>query len=148
VLKLYRYNKGLAMVEYVVPEKEWPELVDYNPVLQRFDTIRYGYLLYPEQTTVEQVQRSLAERPLGMIYNVLSHDPQMTETDRPNDLPLIAEEQRIKIDGVPYVDVFGFYVYIASHVSWAKRSDVDLRFNANHYPYTLLEPELKFLFGS
>jgi hypothetical protein len=117
-------------VEYETEEKELPELTDYNPTLGKFSTTRHAH--FTTTWTHENVLKRLRD---GMIFNTISHYP--------NSLPA----NRVYYGDEPFIDAFGFYVYIFSTVSWDKRSDVDLRFNANRYMYHIIDPDLGFLFN-
>lgn len=142
MLTLASIKNRIVLLEHETEEKEWPEMVDYNPWLKRFDTIRHAYVLLPDGWTEARMLSFLRSRPKSRIRTTVSHDPIMTELDRPSDMQLLVEQQRVVIDGEPYIDPFGLYVYIATQASWDGKSDVDLRFNTNQYPYHLLPPEL------
>lgn len=120
----------MVLLEYQTQEKEIPELTDYNPLLARFDSDRLIWI--PDNGwIVDYWDRYLLRYPQACIYNKISHEPI-------GDI--------IILNGEPFIDAFGLHVYIQSNLAWTARSDVDLRFNANQFPYHILEPDLGFMF--
>lgn len=132
MLKLLSLKRKIATVQFETPEKDIPELFDFNPVLQQYSLIREASFetIDTEVTLLSKLDRYKD----ASIINTLSH------------IPTESKYRRVMYNGLPFIDNFGFYVYLKSTVVWGKRGDVDLRFNSNMYPYALLEPDLMFLF--
>lgn len=106
-----------------------PDVTDYNPVTQELSatrnvTVDTGW----EESRLKQF---LVEHEGACIYNTLSHKP--------------ISEDKVMLDGEPYVDIFGLNVYILSNVSWYPHKDIDERFNEDEYPNDM-ESELNDYF--
>jgi len=108
-----------------------PELVDFNPRLNKYSTEREASFSTQESTA--ELNKRLHSLRDASIFNTLSHERKEGYT-------------QVTLWGIPFIDNFGLYVYIKSTVSWNKTTDVDTRFNANIYPLRYLEPEFAFIF--
>ena len=138
MLTLAKYFGTAGLVLYDAPEKEYPEITDWNVQLSTFSTARQAYITIPAGWSERQMVHFLSKRPDACIYNTVANRPIMGTKDTVEQVPLLISQQWIVINGRPYIDLRGLYVYIASRVAWDIRSDVDLRFSANQYPYHLL----------
>lgn len=146
MLLLEYLSKGIALVRYHSEEKLYPELSDWHTYYKTFTTIRHSYIKVDESWSEAEVWRYLKARRHASIYNLVAHNPIPLPAETKADVEHLAETQRIVIDGIPYIDHFGLYVYVTSRVAWHATSDVDLRYNANQYPYKHLEPEIELLY--
>jgi hypothetical protein len=144
LLQLLSYTGKLALVSYETLEKDWPEITDWNVKLGQFSMQRRAWIGVPGWSE-ERLRNYIRSHSLACIYNIVAHNPIMVAGDREQDIPLLVQAQQIVMDGVPYVDFFGMHVYITSRVAWEQRSDVDIRFTSNMYPYQHLVPEVGFL---
>lgn len=124
------FEAGKAILIQEVPEKDIPDLTDYNPYKDQFSLERQ--VDYPTMNSRRFINDFLKKNQGACIYNTITHSP-------PKDA------HQILLYGEPFIDVFGLYVYMFSTFALDPRSDVDLRFNANHYP-DIIDPELGFLF--
>lgn len=130
MVSILKFETGLATFMQEVPEKDIPDLTDYNPYKKEFRTERY--IEYPTLNSRHFIKDFLQKNPGACIYNTITHRP-----------PKGAHQ--ILLRGEPFTDVFGLYVYMFSTFALDQRSDVDLRFNANQYPYDIIDPELGFI---
>lgn len=142
MLQLVQHLGKIGLVSWTTPEKDFPELLDYNPRLKRIALERNAYIAIPEGYTEDKVKTLLKSKPNACIHNLVSHNPIPFDGEGLHQLDYLVETQRIVIDDKPYIDLFGLHVYIASRIAWTETSDVDLRFTAGLYPYHHLEHEL------
>lgn len=143
MLFLLKQLNGVALVGYESTLKEQPEIVDWNVDYGTFTYLRTAFVGIPKEKTDVEIKALLNRRPEACIYNIVAHNPVLNKGDRISDLEYRAKTQQIVIEGKPYIDLFGLHVYITSRAAWERRSDVDLRFAANKYPYHHLDPEIE-----
>jgi hypothetical protein len=148
MLSLYRQRNNRALVSYESELKDQPEITDWSVDYSTFTEMRIAYLSIPSSWDELSTRRYLQSRPQACIYNIVAHSPLLFAGDKLEDIPTRIEQQRIVIEGKPYIDMFGLYVYITSRIAWDKRSDVDLRFSSNQYPYHHLDSELEMILAS
>jgi len=103
-----------------------PTPMDYNPELGKLSSTRTVFIETGWKD--DKLKAFLKTHPDACIFNTLSHNP--------------ISEEKVMIDGEPYIDQFGLNVYIKSEVDWYYHPDVDERFNYEQYPEEELVPEL------
>lgn len=148
MLSLLEWYDSVALVGHEVQEKEWPEITDWNIDEGKFTLSRTAFISIPAGWDQTRMRTFLLSRPEASIYNSVAHSPFMAQGDTADDIDELVKLQRIVIEGKPYIDMFGLYVYITSRASWDKTRDVDLRFNANHYPYHHLPTEVEMILNA
>lgn len=142
MLKLLEIYSNAALVLYEAEEKAYPEIADWNVKYRTFSPYRQTYISIPRGWAEDKLHQFLSERRGACIYNVVANRPILGPTDKIENIESIIKNQQVVIHGKPYIDLRGLHVYIASKVAWEQRSDVDLRFSTNRYPYQYVDPEI------
>lgn len=83
----------------------------------------------------EQLNLLLKEKPNACIVRTVSHEPK--------------GKQVLEPDGSPYLDEFGYPVYVMSRVSWTGEKDIDERYAGTDLfsdeNYEIYDPEYNTL---
>ena len=91
-------------------------LSSWNSKYKRFSRVR---TLDISNELVDTITRIMQD-PRLRLYSVLSHTPMVAGYGQ------VAEMQQIVIDGEPYIDEFGYHVYIAYGIGY--QDDIDTRY--------------------
>jgi hypothetical protein len=117
-------------------DREDLEIIDYCWLTHQLSRIRVvKYLLLPGKT-LEELVAVLDQYPLARIRHIMGHEPQFNKREtelilgqlkKPEEL---ANAYRVRIDGYPLIDDFGFHVYIRGEIDfYGNLPDIDLRYN-------------------
>lgn len=135
MIDLKKLDGDVVRLTSVGPPRTAWELFDYNPVLERYSSLRtLDMTLTGEYNALEKL---FAKYPDARIQNIIAHEPYINQEETEmiagqlRTLQDIAAWKRIKDEiGVDYIDCFGFHVYIHSTVDFTgKAADIDLRYN-------------------
>lgn len=121
--------EGISELRQELIDSGIPTLVDYDSIKGEFSTTRTIFV--DTGWDAKKLTAFLITHPGACIYNTVSHKP--------------ISEDKVMLDGEPYIDLFGLNVYIKSDVSWYPHEDVDERFNDEVYPDNIT-PEFEHYF--
>ena len=130
-IKISSIDPKFILLEEILPVTDQVDVNWYNPEKKCFTNIRNMRIL--NDRPVEKVQALLDKNPQWRIVSVVSHEFTLNDLTRRLidegvvDGYEILQRQRICYeDGTPYIDEFGYYVYITFYVG--ADTDRDLRY--------------------
>lgn len=126
MLRLVQTVDGISDFEYEQIDKGFPDLTDYDVISKTFSSTRR--ISVETGWAHKELEEFLKTHEEACIYRQLSHKA--------------ISDYKVEIDNEPYLDLFGFPVFIESHISWQKHLDMDERFETNRYPEETLGKEL------
>jgi hypothetical protein len=116
---------------------EYPDpVMDYCPIAGKPTKERSLEMVLMPGKTVEDLRVILRKYPQIRIQHIIAHEPYITEREQQlifghiKTIQEVAAWKRIKVEGVDYIDEFGFHVYVRSELDFfGNMSDVDLRYD-------------------
>lgn len=108
------------------------QMTAYDPIMKVFSNVRHARYMLSEKQTADKLIEELNSFLNATIRKIVSHDPiQPHGVGRANEFYLniyqLADSQRVFVQGVPYIDQFGYHVYITPQISIIGEPDVDMR---------------------
>lgn len=124
-----------ALDEYSQYRYRPSTLLDYCPIAGRNSEYRSMEMVLLPGKTIEDLRKIFKQYPETRIQHIIAHEPYITEYEQQlilghiKTIQEVAAWKRIKVDGVDYIDEFGFHVYVRSELDFhGNMPDIDLRY--------------------
>lgn len=145
MLKLVEYSGGVAVLAWQAPEKDF-YVLDFDGTDFRHERL----MKFVSKANAQRLQEILDKHPDAQIVRACSHEPILTPyyieklRTKDTDWQKIADSQRVILEGKPYIDEFGYYVYVDSYLDLeGTMKDTDWRYEPEVVDWPVMQEIIK-----